>query len=93
MPSIFSAALRRWWMSVWWLILMPAPPLLMARESVFWQTTRTGVNFTCKEEVPSWLLVSSRNLSVMSSPTTRMLSGSLARIHTRSPLPKAPAVW
>ena len=64
----------------------------MASVSVFWQTTRTGVNFTCKLLVPSWLLVSNRNLSVMSSPTTRMESGSLARIHTRSPLPSAPAV-
>jgi len=71
-------------------IVLPSPRAII---SVFWQTTRIGVNFICTALSPSWLLLSSRNLSVMSPFFTVMESGSLARIQMRWPSPSTPAVW
>lgn len=73
-------------------ILTTRDSLPMAAFKVFWQTIRTGVKAAVMLPVPSWEVVKKMYWSIRSSLPTRILSGSLAVIKIRSPLPRAPAV-
>lgn len=64
MPRGSCAAFRRTCREGVWAMLMPLP-WLRAIVRAFWQTTRTGVNLTWTLPLPPWLLLKSRNLSVM----------------------------